>query len=253
MRRRIIAGNWKMNGALERNRALVMDLLAGLPADPACDVVVCPSAVYLAQLQTLLRGQNDVSLGAQDASEHAQGAYTGSISLAMLQEFGVRFVIVGHSERRRDQHESDLTVGAKVRAVLAAGLTPIACVGETAQQREQGLGAFVVQRQLGAILAMNAGMPLDQLVLAYEPVWAIGTGQTATPEQAQGMHAAMRMQLRQAGMAADEVRILYGGSMKPDNAADLLAQPDVDGGLIGGAALKAVDFLQIVQAAGERP
>ncbi len=243
--RKLIAGNWKMNGSLAVNEALVRELLAGL-GQPACDVAVCPPAAYLAQLQGLLAG-SAMALGAQDVSEHAGGAYTGNVSAAMLRDFGVRYAIVGHSERRAYQGESDLQVARKAEQALAVGITPIVCVGETLAEREQGLTEFIVQRQLSAVIAVNAARIAD-VVVAYEPVWAIGTGQTATPEQAQQVHAALRAQLKSASAAAAGVRILYGGSMNAANAASLLAQADIDGGLIGGAALKAVDFLKIVGA-----
>ena len=244
--RKLIAGNWKMNGSLAANEALVRGLLAGLD-QPACDVAVCPPAAYLAQVQHLLAGSNAVALGAQDVSEHEGGAYTGNVSAAMLRDFGVRYAIVGHSERRQYQGETDLQVARKAGRALAAGITPIVCVGETLAEREQGLTGFIVQRQLSAVIALNAAR-LTDIVVAIEPVWAIGTGQTATPEQAQQVHAALRAQLKAASAAAAGVRILYGGSMNAANAATLLAQPDIDGGLIGGAALKAADFLKIVGA-----
>ena len=245
--RKLIAGNWKMNGSLAANEALVRGLLAGLD-QPACDVAVCPPAAYLAQVQHLLAGSNAVALGAQDVSEHEGGAYTGNVSAAMLRDFGVRYAIVGHSERRQYQGETDLQVATKVKRALAAGITPIVCVGETLSEREQGLTEFIVRRQLSAVIQLN-GHCISEIVVAYEPVWAIGTGQTATPAQAQSVHAVLRAQLRAAGAQAEHVRILYGGSMNAGNAAELLAQPDIDGGLIGGAALKAPDFLTIVAAA----
>ena len=244
--RKLIAGNWKMNGSLAANEALVRGLLAGLD-QPACDVAVCPPAAYLAQVQHLLAGSNAVALGAQDVSEHEGGAYTGNVSAAMLRDFGVRYAIVGHSERRQYQGETDLQVARKAGRALAAGITPIVCVGETLAEREQGLTGFIVQRQLSAVIALNAARLAD-IVVAYEPVWAIGTGQTATPEQAQQVHAALRAQLKAASAAAAGVRILYGGSMNAANAATLLAQPDIDGGLIGGASLKAADFIAICRA-----
>ena len=244
--RKLIAGNWKMNGSLAANEALVRELLMSL-GQPACDVAVCPPAAHLAQLQGLLAG-SVIALGAQDVSEHAGGAYTGNVSAAMLSEFGVRYVIVGHSERRAYQGESDLQVARKAQQALAAGITPIVCVGETLAEREQGLTEFIVQRQLSAVIAVNAARIAD-VVVAYEPVWAIGTGKTATPEQAQAVHAVLRAQIKAATEHADRVRILYGGSMNAGNAAELLAQPDIDGGLIGGAALKAPEFLKIIGAA----
>ena len=246
-RRKLVAGNWKMNGGLAANQALVQALRGGV-GQPVCDVAVCPPPVYLAQLQQLLAGQAAIALGAQDVSQHEGGAFTGDVSAAMLKDFGVRYAIVGHSERRQYQGETDLQVATKVKRALAAGITPIVCVGETLSEREQGLTEFIVRRQLSAVIQLN-GHCISEMVVAYEPVWAIGTGKTATPTEAQAVHAVLRTQLRAATEQADRVRILYGGSMNAANAAELLAQPDIDGGLIGGAALKAPDFLTIVAAA----
>jgi len=246
-RRKLVAGNWKMNGGLAANQALVQALRGGV-GQPVCDVAVCPPPVYLAQLQQLLAGQAAIALGAQDVSEHEGGAFTGDVSAAMLKDFGVRYAIVGHSERRQYQGETDLQVATKVKRALAAGITPIVCVGETLSEREQGLTEFIVRRQLSAVIQLN-GHCISEIVVAYEPVWAIGTGKTATPTEAQAVHAVLRTQLRAATEQADRVRILYGGSMNAANAAEQLAQPDIDGGLIGGAALKAPDFLTIVAAA----
>ncbi|WP_343293557.1 triose-phosphate isomerase [Vandammella animalimorsus] len=249
---KLIAGNWKMNGSLAANEALVQALREGIgqaAGDAAVDVAVCPPAAYLAQVQALLAGQQAIALGAQDLSQHEGGAFTGDVSAAMLREFGVRYAIVGHSERRQYQGESDVQVAVKTQRALAAGITPIVCVGETLQEREQGMTEFIVKRQLSAVIHLN-GHCISEIVVAYEPVWAIGTGQTATPEQAQAVHAVLRTQLKAATAHAERVRILYGGSMNAANAAALLAQPDIDGGLIGGAALKAPDFLNIIAAAG---
>lgn len=245
--KKLIAGNWKMNGSLAANAALMGELLAGI-GQPACDVAVCVPAVYLAQVQLLLAGQGGIALGAQDVSQHESGAYTGDVSAAMLKELGARYVIVGHSERRQYQSETDAQVAVKAQRALAAGLTPIVCVGETLREREQGETESVVSRQLSAVIQLN-GERLVDLVVAYEPVWAIGTGRTATPEQAQTVHAALRALLAAADSQAAGVRILYGGSMNAGNAAELLAQPDIDGGLIGGASLKARDFLKIIETA----
>lgn len=250
--RKLIAGNWKMNGALAANRALIEALLASVQArTPACDVAVCPPAVYLAQVQALLQGQDAIALGAQDVSEHEAGAFTGNVAAAMLREFGVRYAIVGHSERRNYQGESDAQVALKAQRALAAGITPIVCVGETLAEREQEQTEAVVTRQLDALLECSGARVAD-VVLAYEPLWAIGTGHAATPQQAQEVHAALRARLRAAlsEPQAAGVRILYGGSMNAANAASLLAQPDIDGGLVGGASLKAQDFLEIIAAAG---
>lgn len=246
-RKKLIAGNWKMNGSLAANAALMGELLAGI-GQPACDVAVCVPAVYLAQVQLLLAGQGGIALGAQDVSQHESGAYTGDVSAAMLKELGARYVIVGHSERRQYRGETDAQVAVKAQRALAAGLTPIVCVGETLREREQGETESVVSRQLSAVIQLN-GERLADLVVAYEPVWAIGTGRTATPEQAQTVHAALRALLAAADLQAAGVRILYGGSMNAGNAAELLAQPDIDGGLIGGASLKARDFLKIIETA----
>jgi triosephosphate isomerase (TIM) len=208
---------------------------------------VCPPFPYLAEVALAFAG-SELRWGAQDCSVHEQGAYTGEVSAAMLAEFGCRYAIVGHSERRQYHHEGDQLVADKAKAVLAKGVTPIVCVGESLSQREAGETDAVVKRQLSAVihtLAHCAG----EMVVAYEPVWAIGTGRTATPEQAQAVHALLRAQLHAATPHADQMRILYGGSVKADNAAALFAQPDIDGGLIGGASLKASDFIAICRAA----
>lgn len=244
--RKLIAGNWKMNGSLSANAALVAALLQDTQAW-ACDVAVCAPSVYLAQVQGLVQGSR-LDLGAQDLSLHESGAFTGEVSAAMLKEFGVRYCIVGHSERRQYHQESDATVALKAQRALAAGITPIVCVGETLAQREAGLTEEVVKRQLAAVVHTN-GHCISEIVLAYEPVWAIGTGKTASPQEAQQVHQVLRTQLQAASQHADRVRILYGGSMNASNAAALLAQPDIDGGLIGGAALQAAAFLSIVAAA----
>ncbi|TSE21451.1 Triosephosphate isomerase [Tepidimonas alkaliphilus] len=247
MTRKLIAGNWKMNGSLEANEALLRAVLAGLPAALGADVAVCVPAPYLAQVQALCQG-SPVAWGAQDVSAHERGAYTGEVSAAMLCDFGCRYVIVGHSERRQYHGETDEVVAAKAQRALSAGLTPIVCVGETQAQRDAGQTETVVQRQLAAVL-QSVGAAAAGMVVAYEPVWAIGTGRTATPEQAQAVHALLRAQLRAALPDDRAVRILYGGSMNASNAAALLAQPDIDGGLVGGASLKADEFLRIVAAA----
>src|SRR6187551_3727794 len=244
---KLIAGNWKMNGGLEANDALVRALAAGMK-DAACEVAVCVPAPYLAQLQMLRHGSR-LELGAQDVSRHAAGAYTGEVSAAMLREFGVRYAIVGHSERRQYHGETDALVAEKAKVALAHGITPIVCVGETLAEREAGRTEEVVKRQLAAVIHTN-GHCISEIVVAYEPVWAIGTGKTATPQEAQQVHAVLRAQLKAATEHAERVHILYGGSMNAANAASLLAQPDIDGGLIGGASLKAPDFLHIIAAAG---
>lgn len=245
--RKMIAGNWKMNGNLAANEALVQGILAGI-GEPACDVVVCPPGIYIAQVQALLAGQDKVALGVQNVSQHQNGAYTGDVSAEMLKEFGVRYAIVGHSERRQHQAETDTNVAIKAKRALEAGITPIVCVGETQRERDEGMTDYIVRRQLAAVTHL-VGHCISEIVVAYEPVWAIGTGKTATPEEAQHVHAIMRTQLRAASEQADRIRLLYGGSMNASNAAQLLAQPDIDGGLIGGAALKPQDFLAIIAAA----
>lgn len=246
MKKKLIAGNWKMNGNLAANEALLKALLAGA-GEPACQVAVCVPSVYLAQCQALLAG-GVIELGAQDVSAHESGAYTGEISPAMLKEFGVRYAIVGHSERRQYHGETDELVAAKAQRALSAGITPIVCVGETLAEREAGHTEEVVKRQLAAVIHAN-GHCISEVVVAYEPVWAIGTGLSATAEQAQQVHAVLRAQLRAASPNADRIKLLYGGSMNAANAGSLLAQADIDGGLIGGAALKAADFLTIIAAA----
>ena len=243
--RKLIAGNWKMNGSLAANETLLRELLQGL-GQPSCDVAVAVPAVYVAQVQALLQG-SQIQLGAQDVSAHDAGAYTGEVSVTMLKDFGVRYVLVGHSERRQYHGETDALVAAKAQQALHAGVTPIVCVGETLAQREAGETEAVVKRQLAAVIH-TVGQCVTELVVAYEPVWAIGTGKTATPEQAQAVHAVLRAQLAAASTHAEKVPVLYGGSMNAANAEQLLAQPDIDGGLIGGAALKAQDFLKIIAA-----
>jgi len=246
MKRKLIAGNWKMHGGLAANQALVQAVRAGLPAS-ACAVALCVPAPYLAQVADLVRGSG-IDLGAQDVSAHEQGAYTGEVSADMLHDFGVRYAIVGHSERRQYHAETDEQVAVKAQRALSVGITPIVCVGETLAQREAGQTEQVVKRQLAAVIHLN-GHCISEIVVAYEPVWAIGTGKTATPDQAQAVHAVLRAQLQAASEHAERIRLLYGGSMNAANAADLLAQPDIDGGLIGGASLKAPDFLTIIAAA----
>jgi triosephosphate isomerase len=246
MTKKLIAGNWKMNGTAASNAALLEALLAK-SADWNCQVAVCVPAVYMAQVQSIVEGTG-IALGSQDVSAFESGAYTGEISAAMLKDFGTRYAIVGHSERRQYHGETDATVATKAQRALAAGITPIVCVGETLAEREAGRTEEVVKRQLAAVIHAN-GHCISEIVVAYEPVWAIGTGKTATPEMAQQVHAVLRAQLHAATEKADRVQILYGGSMNASNAAELLAQPDIDGGLVGGAALKAADFLTIIAAA----
>ena len=245
-RRKLVAGNWKMHGSRAANAALLDGVLKARPF--GCDVALCVPFPFLSETAVALAG-SDVRWGAQDCSVHEQGAYTGEVSAGMLAEFGCRYVIVGHSERRALHGETDAVVADKAKAALARGVTPIVCVGETLEQREGGQTEAVVKRQLSVVihaLAHCAG----EMVVAYEPVWAIGTGRTATPEQAQAVHALLRAQLAAATPRAAAMKLLYGGSVKPDNAASLFAQPDIDGGLIGGASLKADDFVAICRAAG---
>ena len=245
-RRKLIVGNWKMNG----NRAGNAELLAALKAAGpwVAEVAVCAPFPYLADVALSLQGDG-MAWGAQDCSAHESGAYTGEVAADMLAEFGCRYVIVGHSERRAYHRESDQLVADKAKAALAHRLTPIVCVGETLAEREAGQTDAVVKRQMSAVIHTLAHC-MSQVVVAYEPVWAIGTGKTATPEQAQAVHALLRAQLAAASEKSGEMKILYGGSVKPDNAATLFAQGDIDGGLIGGASLKAADFAAICRAAG---
>jgi triosephosphate isomerase len=245
-KKKLIAGNWKMNGGLAANEALLKAIIAGA-GDVTCQVAVAVPAPYLAQVQALTAG-SVVAVAAQDVSAHEAGAYTGEVSVAMLKEFGVRYSLVGHSERRQYHGETDALVAEKAQRALAAGVTPIVCVGETLQERESGQTEAVVKRQLAAVIHV-VGHCISELVVAYEPVWAIGTGRTASPEQAQAVHAVLRAQLALATEHAERIHLLYGGSMNAANAAELLGQQDIDGGLVGGASLKAPDFLQIIAAA----
>jgi len=247
MRRKLVAGNWKMHGTLAENDALLTAVLAGM-AGVKAQVAVCVPYPYLAQVQAKLAG-TDVAWGAQNMSQHGKGAYTGEVSATMLNDFGCRYVLVGHSERRAIYGESDAVVAEKYAAALAAGLTPILCVGETLSEREECITDQVVGRQLDAVLNTSGVASLAKAVLAYEPVWAIGTGVTASPDQAQAVHAFIRGKIRALDAAiADNLVIQYGGSVKGGNAAELFSQPDIDGGLIGGAALNADDFLAICKA-----
>lgn len=254
MRRPLIAGNWKMNLSLPAARELVAAIIAGLETEPSfasVDVVCCPPAVYLFPLAEALRG-SPVLLGAQDAYFEPSGAFTGEVAARMVAEAGARFVIVGHSERRHTigHLEDDWMVNRKAIAVRAAGMTPILCVGETLAEREANRTMDVLTFQVTAGLVGFGVSSAQDLVIAYEPVWAIGTGRNATPQQAQEAHAHIRACLRGIrGRVAEDVRILYGGSLKPENAREIFAQPDVDGGLVGGASLKADSFLGIVRAA----
>ncbi len=248
MRRKLVAGNWKMHGSLAENEALLSGLLAGMGSVKA-GVAVCVPFPYLPQVQAKLTG-SAIAWGAQNVSQQSKGAFTGEVSTSMLKDFGCAYVIVGHSERRAIYGESDTLVAEKFAAAQSAGLTPILCVGESLEEREAGITESVVARQLDAVIAKRGVASLANSVVAYEPVWAIGTGKTASPEQAQAVHAFIRAKVRalDAGVA-DNLIIQYGGSMKAGNAAELLGQPDIDGGLIGGAALVADEFLAICRAA----
>jgi triosephosphate isomerase (TIM) len=244
-RRKLVVGKWKMNGSHKANAELLEGVLDARPF--GSDVAVCVPFPFLSETAVTLAA-SDIRWGAQDVSAHEQGAYTGEVSAGMLHEFGCRYAIVGHSERRAYHQESDQLVADKAKAALARGITPIVCVGETLAQREAGHTDEVVKRQLSAVVHTLTHC-IGEVVVAYEPVWAVGTGHTATPEQAQRVHALLRMQLQAATPHAGAMKILYGGSVKPDNAGSLFAQPDIDGGLIGGASLKAAEFVAICRAA----
>ena len=252
MRRPIVAGNWKMHGTRTENARLIEEITSRYPADPAAECIVCPPYVYLQDVGRMLR-DSSLLLGAQDVCADAQGAFTGEVSATMLKDVGCQYVIVGHSERRLLYRESDQLVARKFAAAQAKVLMPILCVGEQLADRETGRTREVVARQLDAVLELCGAPALGSAVIAYEPVWAIGTGRNATPDQAQEVHAFIRDRIaaRDATIAA-ATRILYGGSVKASNAAELFAMPDVDGGLIGGASLKADEFLAILAAAGAR-
>ena len=248
MRKKLVAGNWKMNGSLAENAALLAALRSALEG---IEAVVCVPFPYLAQVQSELSGSS-IAWGAQNLSEQAKGAFTGEVSASMLLDFGCRYVIVGHSERRSLYGESDALVAKKYQAAQAAGLTPILCVGESLEERESGVTETVVARQLDAVIDMAGVASLDKAVIAYEPVWAIGTGKTASPEQAQAVHAFIRGKIAALDSGvAERLVIQYGGSVKASNAAELMVQPDIDGGLIGGASLIAGEFVAICQAAAK--
>lgn len=249
-RRKLVVGNWKMNGDLGGNAALVKSLIAATgDLAQASGIAVCVPFPYLSQVATALDGSS-IELGAQDVSEYERGAYTGEVSTSMLRDFGCRYAIVGHSERRTFFGDTDERVASKTQRTLDAGIVPIVCVGETLDEREQGAANAIVARQLDAVTARCGVAVLRGAVFAYEPVWAIGTGKTASSEEAQAMHAFIREHLAGCDRAAaDEVLILYGGSVKASNAAALFGQGDIDGGLIGGASLVAEDFMGIVRCA----
>ena len=245
MRRPLVAGNWKMNGTASHAWSLVNEMADAASSLKALDVVICPPFILIPQVVKQIKG-TEFAAGGQNLEIHAEGAYTGEISGSMLVDHGCSFVIVGHSERRSLYGESDALVAEKTVTAHACGLRPIVCVGETLEDRENGRTASVIERQVSAVIERASMGVFPAGIVAYEPVWAIGTGQTATPQQAQEVHALIRGLLRQEDSdAASQTRILYGGSVKPDNAPELFAEEDIDGGLIGGASLKAVDFLAI--------
>ena len=249
MRQPLVAGNWKMNGSRESVKELLEGIKAGMGDVTTAEVAVCSPHLFLGDVQNLLQG-SAVVWGGQDISMHASGAYTGETAGSMLGEFGCKYVIIGHSERRTYHGESDQDVAVKFAAAREAGLVPILCVGETLEEREQGIWKDVLARQMDAVVAHCGVEALGEGVVAYEPVWAIGTGKTATPEQAQEVHALIRARIAESNAeVAEKIQILYGGSMNPGNAADLIGQTDIDGGLIGGASLKPADFLAVASAA----
>jgi triosephosphate isomerase len=251
MRDFLVAGNWKMNGSTAANEALVSGIVEGVPPSNSVRLLVCPPYPYLAAVAGMVSGSR-VALGAQNVSEHESGAFTGETASSMLKDVGCQYVIVGHSERRAIYGETSEQVAAKFQAAKAAGLIPILCIGETLEEREAGATEKVIDEQLDAVLNTAGAAGFEDAVIAYEPVWAIGTGMTATPEQAQDVHKHIRARLaEQDANLAEKVQILYGGSMKGENAPGLLSMPDIDGGLIGGASLKANDFLAIANAAAQ--
>jgi triosephosphate isomerase len=248
-RRPLVVGNWKMNGTRASSQKLVADILAGLPGNSPVEVGVCPPAVFIPEIAQSLAGKR-VRLGAQNVADQDEGAYTGEVSAPMLREFNVSLAIVGHSERRALYGETDALVASRYAKAIGHGLTPILCVGETLEERESHATFAVIDKQLGAVLDLSGVESLKQAVIAYEPVWAIGTGRTASTEQAQEVHAYIRGKIAALNAeVADGLQILYGGSVKPDNAVALFGQPDVDGGLIGGASLDAKSFLAICLSA----
>jgi triosephosphate isomerase len=250
MRQPLVAGNWKMHGSRAENASLVSGLLDLLQSGKRAEILLCPPFPYLMETGRLLK-DSGVSLGAQSVCAEAQGAFTGEVSAAMLKDVGCRYVLVGHSERRQLFAESDALVARKFVAAQGQGLVPVLCVGETLEEREGGQTASVVSRQLEAVLAVTGVASLARAVIAYEPIWAIGTGRTASPDQAQEVHAMIRAKVAERdGTIGGSVRILYGGSVKASNAQELFAMPDIDGGLVGGASLKADEFARICAGAG---
>lgn len=249
MRRTLIAGNWKMNGSLESINELIKGIKAGLNEVANADLAVCPPAIYLMRVKGLI-DEDSIALGSQNVCDQESGAFTGELAPAMLKEAGCKYAIIGHSERRSLYGESDELVARRYAMAVQSGITPILCIGETLEERESGVTEDVVSRQLDAVIESQGVEALANGVIAYEPVWAIGTGKTASPEQAQAVHAFIRSKLSALSAdVADKVQILYGGSMNAANAQELLSQPDIDGGLIGGASLKAPDFLAIGKSA----
>lgn len=250
-RKKLVAGNWKMNTTLVEAKALASALVQGVGTNTAADVAVCPPFPWLAPVGDILKG-SPIALGAQDVHNEPKGAFTGEVSTSMLKEAGCKYVICGHSERRHILGESDVEVHLKVHSAVEAGLYVILCMGETLAERERGLAERVFQRQVYSALAGITDEQWSRIIIAYEPVWAIGTGKTATPEQAQNAHHFIRTKIRtlHGEKIADALPILYGGSVTPDTAAGLFSQADVDGGLVGGASLKADQFLAIIKAAG---
>lgn len=250
MRQKLVAGNWKMHGTREQTEALIRGLAEALGNGPSAEVAVCPPFVYLVDAAAAVEGTN-IRLGAQNVAVEEGGAYTGEVAGAMLRDVGCHYVIVGHSERRSLYGETDELVAAKYGAAQRDGLVPILCVGETLEEREDGVTDQVVERQLRAVLGQAGIGSFSSAVVAYEPVWAIGTGRTATPEQAQEVHALIRgILVADDDTIGNSVRILYGGSVKPSNAEDLFSMPDVDGGLVGGASLEAEGFAEVCRAGG---
>ena len=249
MRQPLVAGNWKMHGSRADNASLVRSLLDLARPDSGTEVMLCPPFVYLQEVGRLLK-DTDVSLGAQSVCAEPQGAFTGEVSAAMLKDVGCRYVLVGHSERRQIYGESDALVARKFVAAQSQGLVPVLCVGETLEEREAERTLQVVSRQLDAVLSVSGVASLKLAVIAYEPVWAIGTGRTASPEQAQAVHAMIRGKVAALDATiGGSVRVLYGGSVKASNARELFAMPDIDGGLVGGASLNADEFARICAAA----
>lgn len=249
MREFLIAGNWKMNGSNAANDSLISKITSGIVSDIGCKLLVCPPFPYLASINSKI-SSSSVSIGSQNISEYKDGAYTGETSASMLKDLGCEYAIVGHSERRAIFNESNEDIAAKFIAAQSVGIFPILCVGETLEEREKGKTEEIVIRQLDTVIGVAGIDAFASAVIAYEPVWAIGTGMTATPDQAQEVHSQIRCRVAEkSSVIADKIQILYGGSMKGENAAGLLSMPDIDGGLIGGASLKAEDFLAIAAAA----